>query len=569
MLDQKRRAEIERLLRLRGRLLAPRQEVIGRALRRCVKHAASAEGDGFVEPSAELAAAPTDLLTPSSTGALPTEDLANSPEPSQSEELRIATGVAMAITVSEADADDDLDLQSVNGDTSGLIPTVIRRGSKTIKGLASGSVIKGYRIENLLGVGGMGQVYCALQMSMNRRVAFKILSPRLAKNKDFRERFLREARNAGRLTHPNLIAVHDVDESDGLIFFSMELIEGRTVKQLIAEHGRLPEEQAIRIIRGCLEGLNYAHGKGLIHRDIKPDNIMVSVNGQVKIADLGLSRVDEGHVEDAAVTSSGVLMGTPHYMAPEQSRDAHAVDARADLYATGASLYHMVCGSVPFVGNSSMDVLVRAATQPLAFPDRCPGPGLRRFIAVLMEKDPADRPSSAAEALTLLEHDLGQISTNGDDLDAHQMRRLTTKRGRWAWLISGLVVLFLAVVIAVVIQRGDQTRQWQLHQEEVQRSLQQDRFYHAVQVLDGYKPQASRAQQEQIADLRAEVVAEWDQYVQETFAAFIARLDDLVWNQRYAEAEAEIGRFASDPAKMSPWMVQHLDQVRAQIRPEK
>ena len=150
----------------------------------------------------------------------------------------------------------------MQGDTTGLVQADIKRGAKTIKGLAPGSVIKGYRIEHILGVGGMGQVYSVLQLSMNRRVAFKILSPRLAKNSSFRDRFTREARNAGRLQHPNLIAVHDVDESQGLYFFSMELVEGKTLKEIIKEKGSISEERALLIIRSCLEGLAYAHHKG-------------------------------------------------------------------------------------------------------------------------------------------------------------------------------------------------------------------------------------------------------------------------------------------------------------------
>lgn len=563
MVDSKRRAEIERLLVLRGRLLVPKEEVITRALRRCVKHSAnfvpeSGDGDSEMDLSAD------------GTGAIPTDAVNEVPIQTQSEEIRIATAVAHAVTVTETQVDENLDLSTINADTTGLVPAEIKRGDKTIKGLAPGSVVKGYRIEKILGVGGMGQVYSALQISMNRRVAFKILTPRLAKNPEFRERFTREARNAGRLQHPNLIAVHDVDESQGLYFFSMELVEGDTLKKIIADQGTILEERALLIIRSCLEGLSYAHAKGLIHRDIKPDNIMVTSDNQVKIADLGLSRLDEGAEDSPEVTTTGVLMGTPHYMAPEQSRDAHSVDARADLYATGATLYHMLYGKVPFEGSDSMNVLVRAATQPLVFPKKSNvSASTRKLIAALMEKDPANRTATAQEAIALINGDLGDRSTHGDSLTS-QTEPKRGYRGIIAWFVAITLVAILGVAVMIAMDRFDERKAWDETQRSVNGMVETDRYYQAVNVLEAYlegNPAESYIPLAQ--EQRDELIERWDQFVKTTHAAFIKRLDDLMYQKRYSQAEREIRLFAADPSKMSPWMTAHLEKFRGIIAEEK
>ncbi len=274
--------------------------------------------------------------------------------------------------------------------------------------LAPGRIIAGYRIEGLLGKGGMGSVYRATQLSMNRPVAFKVLAPRLAGDPAFVGRFRREARAAGRLHHPNLVTVHDSGEADGLVFFSMELVEGRSLKAVIKERGRLPADEALRLTRQALEALAYAHGKGVVHRDIKPDNLMLMANGQIKVADLGLSRIDEGGDGGATnlfETSAGSFMGSPHYMAPEQGRDAHSADQRSDLYSVGATLYHLVCGQPPFSGATAMEVLIAAQEHPLAWPAAAPPPApLRELIARLLEKDPARRPPDAQAAIAVLDH---------------------------------------------------------------------------------------------------------------------------------------------------------------------
>ena len=243
----------------------------------------------------------------------------------------------------------------------------------------------------------MGQVYQATQLSMSRQVAFKVLAPQLAGNEAFRSRFMREARNAGRLQHPNLIAVHDVGEADGMLFFSMEMVEGESVGDLLKREGRLTDTRALGIVRQALDALAYAHARGLVHRDIKPDNLMLTSAGRVKVADLGLSRAEENQM-DSGTTQSGTMMGTPYYMPPEQGRDARSADGRSDVYALGATLYHMLCGRVPFTGRTPVEVLLNASTNPLSWPDDGPSNVIRAVVAQMMAADPEERYQEAAEA---------------------------------------------------------------------------------------------------------------------------------------------------------------------------
>ncbi len=364
------RDELHRLLRQRAEALATPPAVIDRALARCARLGVRQSRSGRM-------AAPTPP-PPTAVTAMVTAVESAAPEPAGSAGVTVAS----------------------------LPPSPA--APPTPGALESGRIIAGYRIESMLGKGGMGAVYRATQLSMSRPVAFKVLAARLARDPTFVGRFKREARAAGRLHHPNLITVHDWGEADGLVFFSMELVEGRSLKDVLKEKGRLSPDEALRVIRPVLEALAYAHGKGVIHRDIKPDNIMVADGGAVKIADLGLSRIDEGEgggTSDTEMfqTTAGSFMGTPHYMAPEQGRDAHAVDHRCDIYSVGATLYHLVCGRPPFGGSTPMEVMIAAQSQPLTWPEHAPPPALRESIARLMAREPVKRPETATAALAELE----------------------------------------------------------------------------------------------------------------------------------------------------------------------
>ncbi|OYW75079.1 MAG: hypothetical protein B7Z37_14750, partial [Verrucomicrobia bacterium 12-59-8] len=208
--------------------------------------------------------------------------------------------------------------------------------------------LTGYVVVRLLGRGGMGAVYEARQISLDRRVAVKILPPEAADDvARFRARFQNEARTMARLNHPGIVQVHDFGETTGgLLFIVMEFIEGTDVAQILAGSGVLPAAHAHAITAHVCDALHYAHSQGVIHRDIKPANIMLNLVGQVKVADFGLARLDEG-AKTLTLTQADVSMGTPDFVAPEVITSGLPPDHRADLYAVGVMLYQMLTGEVP------------------------------------------------------------------------------------------------------------------------------------------------------------------------------------------------------------------------------
>ena len=364
--------ELKTLLRLRAEALTPRSEVLDRALARCARIG--------VRQSA-------------ASGRASSSTLATSP-PTQAAQATVVSQPPIA--VAPATDQHAITIHSIADTPAAASPA----GQ-----LPNGRIVAGYRIEGLLGKGGMGSVYRANQLSMNRQVAFKVLAPRFSNDPTFVGRFRREARAAGRLHHHNLVTVHDSGEADGLVFFSMELVEGKSLKEVLKERGRLPPEEALGMARQTLEALAYAHGRSVVHRDIKPDNLMVTANGTIKVADLGLSRIDERIAGETNLfeTENGSFMGTPHYMAPEQGRDAHSADHRCDLYALGATLYHLVCGRQPFSGSTPMEVMIAAQKQPLTWSEPAPPMAVRELIARLMEKEPDRRPADATAAIALVD----------------------------------------------------------------------------------------------------------------------------------------------------------------------
>ncbi len=212
---------------------------------------------------------------------------------------------------------------------------------------ATSSTIGGYELLELLGKGGMGTVYRA-KTPAGAIVAVKILAPHLTGNDVLRSRFYLEARLAMGLEHPNIVRAIDVGEDNARHYLAMEFIDGESVNKRIAREGALPEPDAIKIAAAVARALDKAHSEGLVHRDVKPDNILVTKSGEVKLTDLGLAKKAE---IDLDLTRTGKGLGTPHFMAPEQFRDAKNVDPRSDIYALGATLYVMVTGRLPFRGN--------------------------------------------------------------------------------------------------------------------------------------------------------------------------------------------------------------------------
>jgi serine/threonine-protein kinase len=223
----------------------------------------------------------------------------------------------------------------------------------------SGITIAGYHILEKIGHGGMGVVFKARQLSLDRIVALKILSPKLAADKEFCERFLREARAVARLSHPNIIVGIDVGQEGKYFYFAMEYVDGPTALRMLREEGPFDEQGALQVAQQMARALEHAHKHALVHRDVKPDNIMITSRGEAKLCDLGLAkRIGLG--ED--LSFSGTAVGTPHYIAPEQARGEQGVDIRADIYSLGATLYHMTTGQTLFQGENSAGIMTQHLT---------------------------------------------------------------------------------------------------------------------------------------------------------------------------------------------------------------
>jgi len=222
------------------------------------------------------------------------------------------------------------------------------------------AAIKGYLILKQLGSGGMGDVYLAKQTSLDRLVAIKILPAHLASDEDFIERFVVEARAAGKVFHENIVAAVDIGESNGRYFFTMELVEGPTLQQLILRRGAQTEKFSLDIVRQVARGLKHAYAHGLIHRDIKPANIMITTEKVAKICDFGLARDLES---DVTATKPGVVHSSPAYASPEQCKGVLNLDHRTDMYSLGVTLFEMLTGERPFQAGTASALFIKHATE--------------------------------------------------------------------------------------------------------------------------------------------------------------------------------------------------------------
>ncbi|HXF95987.1 MAG TPA: serine/threonine-protein kinase, partial [Gemmatimonadales bacterium] len=251
-----------------------------------------------------------------------------------------------------------------------------------------------FELHELIGEGAMGQVWKAYDPVLRRYVALKLLAPRVGKNPNMRERFLREARAAGVLQHPNIVTVYDAGEFDGQLCIAMELVEGRDLSDIIASSEPLPLERKLDIAIEVLEGLHYAHQRGVIHRDVKPSNVRIMPDGRAKIMDFGIARLQSADVE-----GSGAIVGTPTYMAPEQITNG-PISATTDVFAVGCLLYELLSYRKPFEGETVHGVLYQVLTtdpKPLrAMAPSIPA-ALERVVMKAINKVPEDRYESARQ----------------------------------------------------------------------------------------------------------------------------------------------------------------------------
>src|SRR5271165_1666785 len=263
----------------------------------------------------------------------------------------------------------------------------------------TGVTLGDFQVEKLLGRGGMGEVYLATQLSLNRSVALKVLRPDLVSNQTYLSRFRTEATAVAKLNHANIVHVYTVGCIDQTHFIAMEYVQGTNLRDYILKKGAMELSLALSIMRQTAQAIGAAGEVGLIHRDVKPENILLTRKGKVKVADFGLCR-DLGS-ENAHVTQSGVTMGTPLYISPEQAQ-GHAIDNRSDLYSLGVTFYHMLAGVPPFRADTALALAlkhVREAPRSMLVHRPDLPVELDQLVLKLMEKNPDDRYQSAADML--------------------------------------------------------------------------------------------------------------------------------------------------------------------------
>jgi eukaryotic-like serine/threonine-protein kinase len=251
-----------------------------------------------------------------------------------------------------------------------------------------------YRILRRLGRGGMADVYLAEDEELGRRVAVKILNERHAADEQFVERFRREATNAAGLSHPNIVSIYDRGEAEGTYYIAMEYLEGSTLKDIVGRRGPLPVGEAIGFTRDILGALKVAHRKGIVHRDIKPHNVMCDADGRVKVTDFGIARAGTSQM-----TEAGSIIGTAQYLSPEQARGG-VIDARSDLYSVGVVLYELLTGTVPFTGDTTVEIAMKhLSTVPEPPSARRPElpQALDQIVLRALAKDPDERYQTAEE----------------------------------------------------------------------------------------------------------------------------------------------------------------------------
>jgi len=307
-----------------------------------------------------------------------------------------------------------------------------------------------YKLLAKLGEGGMGTVYKAKETLAERLVALKVLRKTLAGNQKFTQRFDREAKLAGSLNHANVVSCFSAGVHRGIQYISMEYIEGETLKQRMnRKGGKLPEEESLKYALQIAQGLSHAHSKGVVHRDIKPDNVLLGKNGAVKISDFGTAK---SFLDEESMTNTGVIVGTPNYISPEQVRGEKNIDHRADLYALGATLYQMLTGRLPFSASSALQIMRAHLEDELENPaDINPlisGEAVQ-IVTKLMAKTPDARYKSADDLAEDIQRVLEKkaplhatLSQNESSIRAPQRRPRARKRE------SGCMgILLLATVV--------------------------------------------------------------------------------------------------------------------------
>lgn len=280
-------------------------------------------------------------------------------------------------------------------------------------GLVAGSLFGDYEVVEILGSGGMGQVWKARHRTLERDVALKVLFPKLASDEFFVSRFLKEARSAARLNHPNIVQIYDFGKVGSQYFLAMEYVDGRSLGRLLKNWGPFPEPQAVALMRQACVALSVAHGAGIVHRDVKPENFMLTRKGQLKLVDLGLAKRTD---DEPGHSLTGMSAGTPHYISPEQIEGRRDVDGRSDIYSLGGTLFHLVTGQPPFPGPSSPVIMSRHLNDRRPDP-RSLAPGLSAGLATVIQRMMARSRDDRYPDVFALDADLYRLQT-GEAVDS-------------------------------------------------------------------------------------------------------------------------------------------------------
>lgn len=351
-----------------------------------------------------------------------------------------------------------------------------------------GREISGCKIVSKVGKGGMGTVYKAHHQRLNRTVAVKIMAPGLLGETHYK-RFLREARAAAELDHPNIMVVHDVDELEGSPYIIMQYIDGKSVGDILDAKRKFPEREALRIILGAAEALDAAHERKIVHRDIKPDNIMLTQSGQVKVMDFGLAK--HTGPEDMGVTASGVILGTPVYMSPEQF-NAEVLDGRSDIYSLGVTLYHMVAGRAPFSGKTPYELRDKhMRTKPPSPKTYSPNlsPATCAIIERMLAKKKEDRYLSAAELVADLKAALGGPGA--------MVAAPAKRKGLFKFVIPAAVAAAIVVALALLLRPGGPppstpaleeraSQEYKKLTPQVEQKKEAKQYHEALELLNGF-----------------------------------------------------------------------------------
>ncbi|MFC1662361.1 serine/threonine-protein kinase, partial [Gemmatimonadota bacterium] len=275
------------------------------------------------------------------------------------------------------------------------------------------ALVDGYQVEREIGSGGMATVYLAQDLKHDRQVAVKVLKPELAAILGA-ERFLSEIKVTANLQHPHILPLHDSGEADGFLFYVMPFVEGESLRELLDREGELPVDQAVEIARAVAAALDYAHERGVIHRDIKPSNILLQ-GGQALVADFGIALAMRKAGGDERLTETGLSLGTPHYMSPEQAAGDRELDRRSDIYSLGATLYEMLVGETPHMGKTPQSVVAKILSEtpaPIRKTRELVPANVEAAVAKTLARSPADRFKTAAEFAAALVNPSFHLATS-------------------------------------------------------------------------------------------------------------------------------------------------------------